>query len=277
MTITPLVSIITPTYNRLSFIIETIDSVLNQTYTNIEYIVIDDASTDKTYQLIKKKYGKRIKLLRNKKNLGQVVSLNKGWSLSKGKFIGYLSSDDYLYPEAISELVCDLMSSKSAVCVFPNCDLVDKNSIIVKKNVCKPFDLEDTIVTQGCHIGPGALFKRSAYDILGSWNPSLRLGADREFWIRMSNLGDIKMLPKTLAAYRTHLDSGVNKVPGGFMCREYFEVLDRYYSVKNDIPLSILQRKNEAYASVYFLMARYDTHKEKFNCQSKWTLSSIPS
>jgi len=258
MSIKPLVSLITPTYNRLSFIVETIDSVLSQTYFNIEYIIIDDASTDDTYQFLKNKYGNRIKILRNKRNLGQVFSLNKGWSICKGRYIGYLSDDDWLYPDAISELVSTLILNKKSVCVFPDCDLVDKNSIVVKKNICKPFDLEDTLITQRCYIGPGALFKRSAYNKIGGWNHSIRLGPDREFWIRMSKMGDIQMLPRTLAAYRTHSDSTSVKVPSGALCNEYFEVLDDYYLKEKNIPPSIANRKNEAYASVYFLMARYD-------------------
>jgi glycosyltransferase involved in cell wall biosynthesis len=265
----PLVSLITSTYNRKSLVIEAIDSVLSQTYCNIEYIVIDDASTDNTYQFLKNKYSKRIKILKNKKNVGQVASLNKGWFLSKGKYIGYLSDDDYLYPEAITELVSALNFNKKSVCVFPDCDLVDKNSIIVKKNICKPFNLEDTLITQNCFIGPGALFRRSAYNKAGPWNDKLKLNPDREFWIRMSEIGDIQMLPKTLAAYRIHKDSTSVKVDSGSKCKEYFKVLDDYYSRINNISLSILNRKNEAYASVYFLSARYDFGR--FNLSSGFT------
>lgn len=258
MSVKPLVSLITPTYNRLSFVIETIDSVLSQTYSNIEYIIIDDASTDNTYQFLKNKYGKSIKILRNKINLGQVFSLNRGWSLCKGSYIGYLSDDDWLYPNAISEIVSTLIHNKKSVCVFPDCNLVDRNSIVVKKNVCKPFDLEDTLITQRCYIGPGALFRRSAYNKVGGWNQNLKLGPDREFWIRMCEIGNIQMLPKTLAAYRTHSDSTSVKVPSGSLCKEYLDVLDNYYLRKKNISPSIANRKNEAYASVYFLMARYD-------------------
>ena len=258
MSIKPLVSIVTPTYNRQSFISETINSVLNQTYSNIEYFVIDDASSDGTYQFLTNKYGKRINILSNKKNLGQVATQNKGWSLCKGKYIGYLSDDDILYPDAIKELVSALEFNKKSVCVFPDCNLIDKNSIIVKNNICRPFNLEDTLITQSCFIGPGALFIRSAYNAVGRWNDKLRLGPDREFWIRMSQLGDIQMLPVILAAYRAHLDSASIKLPSGTLCKEYFEVLDNYYSKKYDIPPSIANRKNEAYASVYFLMARFD-------------------
>lgn len=118
----PLVSIVTPTHNQAKYLAETIESVLSQTYPNIEYIVLDDGSTDNTQEILKK-FGGRIRHERHA-NIGQARTLNKGWSLCKGKYIGYLSSDDLLYPNAVTELVALLEKDHSVVCAFPDSNLI---------------------------------------------------------------------------------------------------------------------------------------------------------
>src|SRR5207247_391526 len=94
----PLVSIVTPAYNQAEYLAETIESVLAQDYPNLEYIVLDDGSTDHTREVLKKYDGK----LRweSHKNMGQARTLNEGWRKANGVYIGYLSSDDILYPGA---------------------------------------------------------------------------------------------------------------------------------------------------------------------------------
>ena len=99
----PLVSIVTPTYNQAEYLAETIESVLAQDYPNIEYIVLDDGSTDSTPEVLNR-YSGRVRWERHD-NMGQARTLNKGWAMSRGEFIGYLSSDDLLLPDAISKLV----------------------------------------------------------------------------------------------------------------------------------------------------------------------------
>lgn len=93
----PLVSIITPSYNSKEFIGETIESVLNQTYKNWEMLIVDDYSTDNSFEIIKKYTQKdsRIKYFKNKKNRGPAISRNIGIEIAKGKYIAFLDSDDF--------------------------------------------------------------------------------------------------------------------------------------------------------------------------------------
>lgn len=249
----PLVSIITPTYNQAEYLAETIESVLSQTYPNIEYIVIDDGSTDNTPEVLRRFDG-RIRYERQD-NIGQARTLNKGWNLCKGKYIGYLSSDDLLYKNAVSELVALLEEDGSIVCAFPDSNLIDGFSRVTKRNVCRPFDLSDTVVRQECYIGPGAVFRKVAFDTLGGWRPDLKLAPDREFWIRISSLGEIKMSNSVLAGYRMHPASISYKDVSEEVSREYLRVLDDYFS-GNGVPIDIAKRKNEAYGYAYMLLAR---------------------
>ena len=249
----PFVSIITPTFNQAEYLAETIQSVLSQTYPNIEYIVLDDGSTDNTQEVLSRFDG-RIRHERHS-NIGQAQTLNKGWSLCKGKYIGYLSSDDLLKPSAVSELVAMLEKEQSIVCAFPDSDLIDHFSRVAKRNVCRPFDLSDTVVRQECYIGPGAIFRKTAFDSLGGWRPDLKLAPDREFWIRISSLGRIDMCDSVLASYRMHPDSISYKDVSEDVSREYLRVLDDYFS-GNDVPKNIANRKDEAYGYAYLLLAR---------------------
>lgn len=248
-----LVSIVTPAFNQADYIRETIESVLAQDYGSIEYFVLDDGSTDSTSEVLESFRG-QISFERHE-NMGQVRTLNKGWSKCSGKYIGYLSSDDILMPTAIRELVAVLDADPSVVCVFPDSHLIDSSSRVIKRNVCRPFDLEDTLVRQECYIGPGALFRREAFEQLGGWSPNFKLAPDREFWVRISALGRIAMCSSVLAGYRMHPKSISYKDVSEETSMEYLRFLDDYFS--SAIPSSrILARKDEAYGFAYYLMAR---------------------
>lgn len=249
----PLVSIITPAFNQASYLVETIESVLAQDYPNIEYIVIDDGSTDSTVKILRQ-YSSKIRF-ELQSNIGQARTLNRGWAMSTGAIMGYLSSDDRLYPSAIRKMVALIENDPSVVCAFPDSDLIDNQSSIVKKNVCRPFNLGDLIVRQECHIGPGALFRRSAFDNVGGWKPELILAPDREFWIRLAGQGRFEFFPEILASYRLHAESISYKDVAEEVGKEYLWVLDEYFSAAS-VPSEILRRKSEAYGYAQLILAR---------------------
>ena len=98
------ISIITPSYNQGEFIEQTIQSVLNQTYKNIEYIIVDGGSTDNTLKIIDK-YRDRIDLVISEKDKGQSDAINKGFKHATGKLVGWINSDDLLYPDCVEKIV----------------------------------------------------------------------------------------------------------------------------------------------------------------------------
>lgn len=249
----PLVTIVTPTFNQAGFVAETIESVLGQTYPNIEYIVLDDGSTDDTRRVLEP-YRSRA-TIESHQNMGQARTLNKGWTMAKGKYLAYLSSDDVLYPEAIAELVSALEADPGRVCAFPDCDLIDEQSRVIKRNVCRPFDLGDLVVKQECYIGPGALFRRDAFEKAGGWKAELRLAPDREFWIRLAAHGKFHFLSNTLAGYRMHPRSISYSDVSEQTTMEYIHVLDHYFA-SPDVPRDLQSRKDEAYGHALMILAR---------------------
>jgi glycosyltransferase involved in cell wall biosynthesis len=257
----PLVSIVTPTYNQAQFLAETIESVLNQDYPNIELIVLDDGSTDGTQEILAR-YKDRVTAARHD-NMGQARTLNKGWGMARGKYIGYLSSDDVLYDSAISSLVSVLEEEDNVVVVYPNCHLIDPSSRVIKRNVSRHFDYDELVIEQNCYIGPGALFRKSIIGQIGGWQPDLKLAPDREFWMRAGLRGDFRMIDQPLAGYRMHPNSISYYETDSRIATEYFRVLDSYFERK-DVPLRLLERRQEAYANAQLLLCRMFVRQGKY-------------
>lgn len=110
-----LVSVIIPTYNRAQLISETIDSVLNQTYKRVEIIIIDDGSTDKTEEVVKKKNDERIKYFKFGHSGLPAVARNQGLKLAKGEYVSFLDSDDLWYPQKLKRCLKELESGVDLV------------------------------------------------------------------------------------------------------------------------------------------------------------------
>lgn len=132
----PLVSIIIPTYNRGKYIKKAIDSCLNQTYSNIEVIVVDDCSPDNTKEIVTSYEDKRVKYFRNDENSGAPYSRNRGIELSNGEFVNFLDDDDKLLAKKIELQLRKFENSDVNKLGVVTCDVSYKRSDIysVKKN-----------------------------------------------------------------------------------------------------------------------------------------------
>ena len=168
----PRVTIVTPAYNQADYLSETIDSVLAQDYPNIEYIVIDDGSTDNTREVLEQ-YEGRIRW-ESQANIGQAATLNKGWEMGSGEIFGYLSSDDLLKPHAISESVSFMLKNPEAILVYPDYDLIDATGKFIRRINTLDFDYGNMVLNLVCYPGPGALFWKRFFYIAGGWNAGLQ-------------------------------------------------------------------------------------------------------
>jgi len=127
----PLITVITPTYNRANLLPRAIKSVLDQTYQNFELIIVDDGSTDNTEEVVRTFFDERIKYFKHKKNKGVLGARNTGFKLAKGKYIAFLDDDDELFPEALEIALSKFInfpSEKLKIICF-DCIDVEKNKI----------------------------------------------------------------------------------------------------------------------------------------------------
>lgn len=218
----PLVSIIIPTYNRANYLVESIESVLKQTYENIEIIVSDNASTDNTFEVMQKyKDNKKIKYFRNKKNIGMVSNWKKAlYEYANGEYAMILSDDDYLIDvNYIKEAVKSIKKCNSKL-VFSNClQIFEKDGKIVKEELIK-YDLPECNEGKKLYFAwrtdnytnsmffsfllQTVIFDRDMSIALNAFKNNI-LSADFELWLKfLASNFNVSFITTVGAAYRIH-------------------------------------------------------------------------
>lgn len=188
----PLVSIIMGVYNAKDTIEYCIDSILSQTYSNWEFVICDDCSTDETYSILEKyaKQDARIKILRNDKNSRLAASLNRCLSVASGKYIARMDADDASLPERLKKQVEYLEA-------HPEIDLVGCARIIFDENGEQgirrgiEYPNRESLLTDSPFAHPTIMMKKSGYDALGGYNVSAQTmrAEDLDLWFRFFAAG----------------------------------------------------------------------------------------
>lgn len=204
----PLVSIITPSYNSEDFISQTINSIINQTYTNWELLITDDCSTDETVAVITKYIflDKRIKLYKLKNNLGSATARNNSISFSKGLFIAFCDSDDIWLPCKLDTQLQFMILNKISFCFTAYEVINDKGlpiNILVDSKQNGFFTYNNMLkkkATLGCCT---VMLKKTSFTGLLEM-PNIRIGQDYAFWLKLLKNSNhfAYILPKVLSRYR---------------------------------------------------------------------------
>jgi glycosyltransferase involved in cell wall biosynthesis len=222
-----LVSIVIPSYNHERYLAAAIDSVLAQDYPRIELIVIDDGSTDGSPGILKT-YGSRFHW-EIQSNQGQVATLNRGWLMSRGDVLAYLSADDLLLPGAVSTAIRCLERNPDAVLAYCDFNLIDPNSAVVRRVRTPDFDYREMLTKMICPPGPGAFFRRSAFEKAGTWHTGFRQMLDYEYWLRLGLHGRFVRIPEVLAAYRVHPGSQSFIAGSQIRPEEPIKIIEAYF------------------------------------------------
>jgi glycosyltransferase involved in cell wall biosynthesis len=205
---TPLVSIITPSFNSEKFIAQTINSVQNQTYSNWEMIIVDDASTDATAQIIIDflKNDSRLVFHRLSLNSGAGVARNKALDFAKGRFIAFLDADDLWKPEKLKKQV-DFLQSNKVPFTFSFYDCINEEGKALNKTVTAPETLTYRQLFFCNFVGN----LTGIYDVnyFGKIPISgLRKRQDWMVWLTiLKNIKKAKPVPESLAFYRIRKNS----------------------------------------------------------------------
>jgi glycosyltransferase len=199
------VSIITITYNSAATVEDTLRSVVNQDYPNIEYLIIDGKSKDNTLQIVDK-YKDKITKIVSEKDKGLYDALNKGIALASGDIVGMLHSDDlYASNHVISDIVKTFESNPAAEGVYADLVFVDRNDIDKITRTWESGDYEEGDFLNGwMPPHPTFFVRKECYERFGVFNTTLRLSADYELMLRMIHKNKIKLayLPKVVVKMR---------------------------------------------------------------------------
>lgn len=196
-----MVSIIMSCFNAELFIENCINSVLNQTYKDLELIIIDDNSSDSTVELINRISDPRVKLYINSENLGLTKNLIKAISLSKGTYIARIDADDMFLKRKIATQVKFLEKNKDIGCIGTNAISVGrKGSIKMPKS---DESIRALMVFSNPLIHPSILIRKEII-FNNQYNPDYRYSQDYELWSRIQHLTKFHNLQKNLVAYRYH-------------------------------------------------------------------------
>jgi glycosyltransferase involved in cell wall biosynthesis len=200
---TPLVSIITPSYTQVRFLEETIHSVLEQDYPCLEYIIVDGGSTDGSLEIIQR-YAHRLAWWVSEPDRGQTDALNKGFARASGEIFAWLNSDDVYLPGAVARAVEVVEAHPEASLIYGDADLVDGKGSFIEHFPARQTDLR-RMLRGSVHIPQQASFFRSLlWPLVGPLDPVYYFAMDYALWLRLAQHGPFVYTPQRWANFRLH-------------------------------------------------------------------------
>ena len=246
-----LVSIIMPSYNTARFIKETVDSVLAQSYTNWELLVVDDCSTDNTDDVVAQFSGdSRIKYIKNSKNSGAAESRNRALREAKGKWIAFLDSDDLWEPDKLKKQIA-FMKDNGYHFSYTNYTEIDENSEPNGKTVTGPKRITKSGMYNYCWMGClTVMYDAEAVGLIQI--ESIRKNNDYAMWLKVCKKADCYLLDETLAKYR--------KRSGSISNHGYTKLIKWHYRLyrtaehKNPLSSAVLTVRNLFFGTLKKIM-----------------------
>ena len=249
----PTISVIVPAYNAEKTILETITSVLNQTFSDFELIVINDGSTDKTLERLNTLEDSRLKIF-SYENGGESVARNRGISQATGDFIAFIDADDLWTPDKLELQLAALQQHPEAGVAYSWAYYMDEDGeslqaeppIFVQGNVQVELLVKDFIVS-----GSNCMVRREAIKSVGEFDPSLPCAADWDYWLRLAARWPFVVVPKHQILYRISSNSASSQVEVMERCN--LIVIERGFL---SVPPEIKSLKNQSLANTY----RFSAH-----------------
>jgi glycosyltransferase involved in cell wall biosynthesis len=203
MRTSPLVSIVTPSFNQARYFEATIRSALEQDYPNIEYIVVDGGSTDGSVEIIKK-YADRLAWWVSEKDQGQTDAINKGFARARGDILAWINSDDTYEPGAVSAAVKYLQDHPDVGMVYGDAHFIDEGGRVIGKFAARQTDY--LRLRRGyVHIPQqAAFFRADLWREVGPLDPSFYFAMDYDLWVRLAARAPIQYTPQMWANFRLH-------------------------------------------------------------------------
>ena len=202
---TPKVSIIMPVFNAAKYLDETINSILNQTYDDFEFLIIDDGSTDNSLEILNSYKDSRITILKNERNIGYVKTLNKLIKISKGEYIARQDNDDISLPNRIEKQVFFLNENPDISVCGTNAYIFGKK-IKITRMPTTDDEIRAYMIINNPMIHPTIMIRKSIFDELdiNRYNEDLCPAEDYAMWFEISKKSKLANLSQPLLKYRWH-------------------------------------------------------------------------
>lgn len=250
---TPLVSIITPSYNQARFLEATLQSVLRQRYSNLEYLVVDGASTDGSVDIIKR-YADRLAWWVSEPDKGQADAINKGFRRASGEIVAWLNSDDLYLPDAISEAVAVFQTHPEASLIFGDAVSADAEGRLLNHLPAGDLSLPDLlrfkIITQ-----PAVFMRRAVLEKVNYLDPSYHFFLDHHLWIRMAREAEIVHHGRTWAVSRYHKEA--KNVYMADQCGEEAYRILAWAEYQSDLAPILRENRRRVWGGARQINARY--------------------
>ena len=250
----PLVSILTPLYNAESYIEEVLSAVFNQTYSNIEHIVVDDGSTDASSERVEcfmKEHPNAPVCFLRQENTGEAAAVNRAFESSSGTYVVVVNADDPPLEDLITLTVAMLESSPKTVAVYPDWHMIDAGGNCIKSIQTLDYSLDILVGDFWCIPGPGAMIRASALSGDRFRDPSYRFISDLEMWLRLSLRGPMQRCPVVLATRRSHA-SGATVAGRGRPISDEIERLYGEFFSRHDLLSDVRSLEKRARAMTLF-------------------------
>lgn len=264
----PKISIVTPSFNQGQFLEETILSVLNQNYPNLEYFIMDGGSTDNSMEIIKK-YAPRLTCWESKPDRGQSHAINKGFKIATGELVAWLNSDDLLYPGALFEIAKVWSENPTIGFINGTSELIDESGNSKGKYFGDRFDfLESLTMSRNTVAQPSTFISRGSLLDLGFLDEKLHMSMDWDLWLRIASRYDTKFISKVISKSR-HWPMTKTNTQVEVSARDHIHIVKKIVQNKS-IPLQKAD-VNKSLAAAYGLLAFYSYRSNK-HFQAKTSL-----
>ncbi|MCI0519668.1 MAG: glycosyltransferase, partial [Chloroflexi bacterium] len=199
----PIITVVTPSFNQARFLEATIQSVLAQDYPRLEYIVVDGGSTDGSLEIIQK-YADRLAWWVSEPDRGQTQALNKGFARAQGEIFAWLNSDDTYLPGAVSEAVAYLQAHPEAGMVYGDANLVDEQGAVIGRFPAAQTDYPR--LRRGyVHIPQqSAFFRGELWRRVGPLDESFYFAMDYDLWVRLAKVAPLHYHSRLWGNFRLH-------------------------------------------------------------------------
>jgi glycosyltransferase involved in cell wall biosynthesis len=252
----PTLSVVTAAYNQGEFLRDTIESVLTQDYPNIEFVVLDDGSTDETPRILEE-YGSRF-VWESQLNMGQTPTISKGWGMTSGEIITWLNSDDTFYDSKSVGVGMEYLIEHPEVGVVFGDSMytrADGTEIEPTRPVID-FTYRKMVVTCENFISqPSSFIRREVLEKAGGLDPKYYYFMDWDFWLRVGIFYRIEHIDKILSTYRLHSES--KTVAQQKKVAPELEYMYKKYFSRKDVPDEIRALEAEAMMNMCFTTGGY--------------------